>query len=253
MGEGMTLEEAHTKGFDLVREHSMRFVAYISTMTGSDLTRPVPRSDWNAGEVIAHVQSVYERYTINSQRSGSASSVAEQNAREVAQLGVDVEAAAASIQAQVELLALTVPTVDAAQEFPFHGGLTVTLAGGWGNLLGELLAHGDDIATATGRPFQIPSADLEIVPRYTTHLLAAWLSPGAAHVDESWDLEYPFGLTRFTIADGVFHSGTDVDPRPVHHTIEIDDAAEWLLTCPYRRRTPVDEIAAHLVDQFVAL
>ena len=30
MDEGMTLEEAHTKGFDLVREHSMRFVAYIA-------------------------------------------------------------------------------------------------------------------------------------------------------------------------------------------------------------------------------
>jgi uncharacterized protein (TIGR03083 family) len=253
MDEGMTLEEAHTKGFDLARAHSERFAAYISALTPADLTRPAPNSDWSVGEVIAHVQSVYERYTINTQRSETPDLLVDQNAQDVARLGVDVDAAVASIHAQLDQLSTVVPMVDPSQEFRFHGGMKVTLAAGWGNLLGELLAHGDDIAVATGKPFTIGSPDLEIIPRYTAPLLGGWLSPASQGVDESWDLVFPFGLIRFTVTGGAFIHGTHVDPRPTHHTIEIDDTAEWLLTCPYRRRPPADEASAHLVDQFVTL
>ena len=253
MADDLTLEHAHTRGYELVREHSERFVAYLGGLTADDLARPVPNSTWTVGEVVAHVRSVYERYTINRQRSASPALVAEQNAEDIARLGTDVDAALASIRAQVELMALAPTAIAPDEPLEFHGGMTTTLAGGWGNLLGELLAHGDDIGSATGTPFRIPSVDLEILPRFTAPLLGGWLSPAAAAVDESWDLEYPFGTIRFTIADGGFHHGLDVEPRSIHHTIEIADTAEWLLTTPYRRRQPTDEQTAHLVDMFVPI
>jgi uncharacterized protein (TIGR03083 family) len=253
MDDGMTLDDAHTLGAELVRKHSERFVAYVGALTADDLGRQVPSSAWTVGEVIAHVQSVYERYTIDTRRSASPALVAEQNAEDVARLGVDRDAAIASIRAQAELMALTPSMIEPTQQLSFHGGSTITLAGAWGNLLGELLAHGDDISAATGEQFRIPSADLEILPRYTAPVLGGWLSPATAEVDESWDLRYPFGTIRFTITGGTFHHGTDVEPRPIHHTIEIDDTAEWLLTTPYRRRAPADDHAARLVEMFVAL
>lgn len=253
MNRPMTLEEAHTRGYELVREHSTRFTDHLATLTSDDLARRVPDSDWTAGEVIAHVRSVYERYTINPVRSPSPSLVAEQNAAEVARIGVDVGAAVASIAEQVDRMSAVPAAVAPTQEFPFHGGMTITIAGGWGNLLGELLAHGDDIGRATGKPFRIPSADLEIVLRFTTPVLGGWLSPHAATADESWDLRFPFGLIRFTFAGGTLHQGTDVEPRPTHHAIDVPDAAEWLLTTPYRRREPADDLTARLTSMFVAI
>ena len=199
------------------------------------------------------MQSVYERYTIDRERAETAEQVAVQNGRDVARLGVDVAAAQASIQMQVEQMAAIVPLVDPSHEFPFHGGRTVTMAGGWGNLLGELLAHGDDIARATVKPFTIPSGDLEIILRYTAPLLSGWLAPAAQGTDESWDLRFPFGLIRFTVTLGTFHHGTDVPPRPAHHAIEVADTAEWLLIFPYGRRPPPDAVVAHLAEQFQPL
>lgn len=253
MGEPMTLPAAHTTGFDLVRRHSDRFVAYLGSMSADDLAAPVPDSDWTVGEVVAHVQSVYERYTLTGERAPTPAAVAEQNARDVERLGVDVAAAQRSIRAQVEQMAAIVPLVEPTAEFPFHGGTKVTLAAGWGNLPGELLAHGDDIARATSRAFTIPSDDLEITLRYTAPVLGAWLAPAADEADESWDVRFPFGTIRFAVVAGRLDTDPDAAPRPRHHLVDAEDAAEWLLAVPYRRRAEVDPVLARLRDCFVPL
>ncbi len=253
MRDGMTLEEAHHDGFRLVQQHSLRCVAYLGTLSAADAAAPVPDSDWTVGEVVAHLRSVYERYTIDRRRAPTAGEVSVQNAEDVERLGVDLRAAAESIEAQLAQLAAVVPHVDPTAEFPFHGGRTVTMAGGWGNLLCELLVHGDDIAAATGKPFTLPSADLEIALRYTSPLLDGWLVPSARDLDESWDLAFPFGMIRFSIGDGRFCSGAaaDVPRRSTCHRLELDDASAWLLRVPYRRRPPADAVEAHLLAQLL--
>ena len=80
-------------------------------------------------------------------------------------------------------------------------------AGGWGNLLGELLAHGDDIARATGSPFAIPSADLEILWRFTAPLLQGWIRPETAPLNEEWRLRFPFGDVDAVLDRGVLRVG----------------------------------------------
>jgi hypothetical protein len=114
------------------------------------------------------------------------------------------------------------------------------MAGAWGNLLGELHAHGDDIARATGQNFTLPSADLEILWRFTAPLLTGWLADNADGADESWDLRFDFGTIRLTIINGALHHGTEHDPRPDHHRIVIDDTAAWTLAVPYQRRPITD-------------
>jgi uncharacterized protein (TIGR03083 family) len=252
MEETITLGEAHVKGFDLVREHSSRFASYVRCLSDEEVAQPVPDTDWSVGEVVTHVQSVYERYTADTRRSRTPFDLGEQNGEDVDRIGVDVGRSARSIEEQVDTLASAVAHVDPEQTFPFHAGVATTLAGGWGNLLGELLAHGDDIARATGKDFGVPGEDLEILWRFTSPLLAGWLRRDASVVDESWDLEFSFGVIRLTIADGSLRVGDRVR-RDDHRRIAIADAAEWTLAFPYRRRAFTDPDAALLASRLHVL
>lgn len=239
MRSGMTLDRAHVEGFDLVREHSTQFVRCIRALTDEELARPVPGADWTVGQTFTHVGSVYERYTIDPRRAASPQDVSVQNTEnteDIERRGVDIAASCASIEEQVARMGAIVEHVAPTQTFPFHAGVETTIAGGWGNLLGELLAHGDDIARATGWDFAVPSPDLEILWRYTAPLLDGWLTPDAEQVDESWDLRFPFGTIQLAIDHGTLHHGDDIDPRPEHREIVVDDVAEWTLAFPYRRR-----------------
>lgn len=250
MRSTMTLEEAHTKGFDLVREHSARFVTYARSLTDEQLNLTVPGLSWTVGETITHVQSVYERYTVDLRRAATPSEVGVQNAEDISRIGVDVDRSTKSIEAQIEHLAAVLDHIAPNQTFPFHAGVETTIAGGWGNLIGELLAHGDDIARATGTEFGVPGDDLEIVWRFTAPLLTGWLQATSARLDESWDLHFPFGAIRLTLTGGLLHDGDDRQPRPDHHEIDIADAAEWTLTFPYQRRTFADTEPALLASRF---
>lgn len=239
----LTLEQAHTRGFALVADYTGRFLDHLAALDPAELGRPVPGLDWTVGETIAHVRSVYERYTTDLVRSPSWRALAEQNAADVARIGVDVPAAIRCIRAQLEALAPLVEHVEPDRLFPFHAGQDVTLAGGWGNLLGELLAHGDDIARATGHRFHVAADDLEILWRYTAPVLQGWLRPETGSLSESWRLSFAFGDVDVVIDHGSLRWG-DVTVENPDHTLAIDDAAALALQVPYRRRAIVDpEIA----------
>jgi uncharacterized protein (TIGR03083 family) len=246
---GMTLEEAHTRGFEAVREQSRRFTEYLSTLDPASLATPVPGLDWTVGETVAHVESVYLRYTVDLTRAASPAGVAAQNADDIARLGVDVERAIATIDEQVARLARIVDRVAPGQLLPFHSGQMTTLAGGWGNLLGELLAHGDDVARATGAPFAYPSEDTEILWRFAAPVLQGWLRPEAASVVESWRIEFAFGPVDFALDRGEMRWG-DLPGEPPDHVLVVDDAAAFTLAFPYRRRAFTDETAALLASRF---
>jgi uncharacterized protein (TIGR03083 family) len=249
MSPALTLAEAHVVGFELAREHTQRFLAYVTSLDDAAVAAKVPGSDWTVGETVAHIQSVVRRYTVDRRRVDARSEMAARNAEDVAELGVDVHAAAASIREQLDLLAGAVPHVAPDQQFPFHGGQTITMAGGWGNLLGELLAHGDDIARATGRPFTIPSGDLEILWRFTGQVLERWMRVEAAAHRDTWALRLPFGTIDVEFDHGALR--WDVHhPTRADHIIEISDAAEFALTFPYRRRPITDPTTALLATRF---
>jgi hypothetical protein len=246
----MTLAEAHIRGFELVQQHTERFAGYVRGLDEGSLGTQVPGSEWTVGETVAHVQSVYLRYTTDLRRAETPGGVAALNAEDIARLGVDVAAAAATIADQVALLAGLVPHIEADRTFPFHAGRQTTLAGGWGNLLGELLAHGDDIARATGTVFAIPSADTEVLWRFAAPLLEGWLRPEAVEVDDTWLLRFPFGPIGVRFDHGRMSWGAEVESPDV--VVDIDDAAEWALRFPYRRRDP-DPVTARLLDRFYPL
>ena len=248
----LTLEQAHTRGFDLVQEHTRRFVDFVRRLPDGSADLPVEGSDWTVGQVVAHVQSVYLRYTQVGRRSPSPRGVAEQNAEELAPLGKDRAAATASILDQLPTMQPLVALVAPDATFPFQAGQRATLAAGWGNLLGELLAHGDDIARATGTDFAIPGPDLEILWRWTAPMLQGWLRPAAKGTRESWRLAFPFGPIDVLLDQGQLRWGADLT-APADHVVEVDDTVELTLSFPYRRRVITDPGLALLAARFYDL
>ena len=247
----MTLERAHVEGLELVRVHTKRFVAVVNDLDAQQLAAPAPSSSWTVGDVVAHVQSVFLRYTVDRQRAATPAEVATSNARDIETLGVDAPAAVVSIEEQLAFLDTVVALIEPTQEFPFHAGQPITMAGGWGNLLGELLAHGDDIARAVGTTFTIPSADLEIMWRFASPVLRGWVRSPQQPPD-SWVLHFPFGAIQFVFdADGLTVSPGDSGGHG--HHIAVADAAELALAFPYRRRAITDPVLAALADRFVSL
>jgi hypothetical protein len=251
VGDEMTLAQAQVRGFELLRLHTGRLIDYVKTQPSAELDRRVPGLTWSAREVIMHLQSVYERYTVDSRRAPTPVGVAEQNADDLARLGGDVQAAVKSIDAQVGTIAPLVDTIQPEALFPFHSGQQTTLAGGWGNLLGELLAHGDDLARATGRPFRLPGADLEITWRFTVPLLQGWLRPETAGLEESWLLRFPFGDIWLVLDRGSLR--TEAATSAPNRTITVPDVEAFTLTFPYRRGALTDPTTALLASRFYDL
>jgi hypothetical protein len=250
--DGMSIEEAHTAGFELVRQHSERFVAFVRQLAADpeQLDRSVPGLDWTVGQTITHVQSVYERYTINLERAASHRGVGRQNAEDIERLGVDVETSVASIEAQVATMASLAGAIDPHTLLPFHAQQETTLAGGWGNLLGELLAHGDDLARATGRPFGIPGDDLEILWRYTAPALDGWLRPETAEIEEAWELRFPFATLDIAIARETLRWDRPEPSTSTKRVLTIDDVEKFTLQFPYRRAPITDPSTALLASRF---
>ena len=248
MTRTISLAQAHHRGFEAVRANTERFVDYVDSLGDAALARPVPGLTWTAGQTVAHVLAVFERYTTNRTRSATPAALAAQNDAEVEQLGVDVAAATASIRRQLEVLSAVVDGIDPERRFPFHGGQSVTMTAGWGNLVGELLAHGDDIARATGEPFSVPGEDLEILWRFTAPVLQGWLRPETAVLAESWRLHFPFGPIDALLERGVLHWDHPVD-RPTY-AIDVPDTVSFTLTVPYRRRAITDAVQALFASRF---
>lgn len=249
----ITLADAHLEGLDLVRHHTKRFGDYIAGFDNRALMTKVPGGEWTVGQTIAHLRAVYLRYTTDRRRADSPAGVGRQNAEDDLNLtSSDIAATVAAMSEQLDVLAGIVADVPPDQHFPFHGGQQITLAGGWGNLIGELLAHGDDIARATATAFEIPSADTEVLWRFTTPVLQGWLQPEAAAAADTWELHFPFGPITVRFAHGRLTWGEPLAEQP-DHVVEIDDAAAFALVFPYGRRISDDPQVRELAGRFILL
>ncbi|MFE3551941.1 maleylpyruvate isomerase family mycothiol-dependent enzyme [Streptomyces kronopolitis] len=184
----------------------------------TDMTRPIPGSEWNVGEAAAHLAQANELMAdvaaghARRYGDGTPQSLAAANERALAEFderGAEPLAAMIVAQAAAYLKAVRDSTADETVLTPL-GPMSPAVLGSY--LLTHMLGHGYDLARALGRPHMINRARVELtlpfmltaMPRVTDTARTTGLT--ARYAIRLW------GGTRFgvTVAD----SAVSVDAQP---------------------------------------
>ncbi|GIH21655.1 hypothetical protein Raf01_98270 [Rugosimonospora africana] len=159
------------------------FDRFYDLMARSDPRRTLVDSAWTCRDVAAHVLDVLGRYTrrdltVPDGLAETPFEVGDLNARDLARReGASVPDLLGLLKSELEAyLALEIP-LDA--RFPFHTGQTIDGAGARGNMLGELLVHGWDVARTMKQPWPIAARDAVLHVNGGLQVASGWLDPTA--------------------------------------------------------------------------
>jgi hypothetical protein len=244
----MTVSTEFRQSFDPIPGHASRFTAMLRDLTSAELDAVVPGMTWRAEDVARHVLTVLLRYGGSGPRAATRHGLDELNQSELQAVDRSVGEVADAIDESVAQLAEVAPHIPGDQLFEFHLGLTVDVPAAWANLCSEFLVHGSDIARATSRPWSFPVDGVEGIWRNLMPAASGWLRAEAAHVDEVYEIRFPFGPVAVWIHDGAVT--TDDAIRPADHTIEVDDPVTFTLGVPWRRALVTDPAAALFLSRF---
>lgn len=169
--------------WDRLHQAHRRFAALASITPAK---HPIPGSDWTAGEVSAHLLTVVRRYTQRDLTSAAglsadAGAISGLNEREMAEYaGVAVSEVLGLLWQELADLENQIPrTADLHQTYPFHTGQPVDVAGWLGNLIGEFLVHGRDIARSRRKTWLIGSRNAALVLNLGIQAVPGFVSPDA--------------------------------------------------------------------------
>jgi hypothetical protein len=137
----------------------------------------------------------------------------------------------ADLHAQIRAYGPAVPT------FRFHGGSSIAADQALGILLGELVVHGNDIATALRRPWPIDPAHVELILQGVNPILPGWVDPaGAAGLSATFELRLRGqGTHVWSFADGRLVTARVGAPGAGVPDVHISGDPAYLLLLLYRR------------------
>ena len=156
-----------------------RLAELVQSLGPEDTVRLIPCLGWNVAETAAHVVTVAGRLLGDRRRSETPDQTGRLNDLCLEEFADrDPQLLAERLRADLALVVSRVyPKVDFDRTYPFHGGTIISGGGGAAFFLCELLVHGYDIATATGRDWSIAAADAALAVRgpaeFWTRLLEA--------------------------------------------------------------------------------
>lgn len=146
-------------------------------------TRLAP-GDWTARDAAAHLLTVLRRYTDRdiTERAGLADSpegVGRQNREELEAVGrMSMADLRSALDAEMDRYLAWDGALDAV--YPFHARTFIDGFGARGNMIGEMLIHGHDVAVAARRDWPIAERDILLVLNGILQVCSAWLHPAAA-------------------------------------------------------------------------
>jgi hypothetical protein len=161
------------------RANALRLADLVRSLDRRAATAVVPGLGWTAVETAAHVVNLYGRGLGDLRRSGSPEGTAELNAICLEEyVDRDPQVVADRIVADASTVwDVVLPMLPDDLELAFHAGARTTVVPIMAVLLLEMLVHGDDIARAAGRPWEIDDDDAWRALTEVASLLGAWRRP----------------------------------------------------------------------------
>jgi uncharacterized protein (TIGR03083 family) len=156
---------------------------YAALARSADGNRPMAGSAWTVRESVAHVATVAPRYskfphgtqkladTPASLPALNAEEIQELDQRPIGELLSLLDDAVEAVIGQVEAYG------DQPPEYHFHGGELVAADVALGILLGELLVHGWDLATAMHHRWPITRRQVSLIFSGVEPILPGWVEP----------------------------------------------------------------------------
>ena len=216
-----------------------RFAALVTAVP--DPAAPIPDSDWTVRDATAHVVSVARRYIDGPEGRGTwvpdPRDLAALNDTQIEALAdLDMAELAARLRRDLTALATQLRTYGSAPpSFTFHGGEPVAADVALGILLGELVVHGWDIASAVAHPWPIDPGDVELILDGVEPILPGWVdTERAGNLTATFEIRLRGGTTRSWSFENGRLDTTSTTSRP-DVTISADPVA--LLLVFYRRQS----------------
>ena len=175
---------ASTTSAELHDRTEQAYAQFTKLLHSVEPAAPLKHGSWTSWDVAAHLLTVLTRYTRRdfASRDGlapTAEALTADNARELRALGA-VDMAELVRRLNTEFRAYRELDLPLEQMFPFHGMQLIDGAGARSNVLGELLIHGYDLASSTGRPWPLQQRDLLLVLNGALQVAGGWLDPTKA-------------------------------------------------------------------------
>ncbi len=168
-----------------IAEAQDRFDQLIRTASPHDRPRGM---DWTVAQVGAHMVTIVQRYGSIARTGGfrmaDRSGIPSLNDDELQSVSGSLPEIADRIRELEPEMSDFFDTVSGhGQVLPFHGGVSIDGITTQTNWLGELLLHGEDIARAVGRPWEISERDMLLVARGLMQIAPGFVRPGSCPGD----------------------------------------------------------------------
>jgi len=216
---------------------------YAGLARSADADRPVAGSEWTVRESVAHVVTVAPRYSKfphgTQKLADTPASLPALNAEELQELGLrpigellgQLDDAVEAVIAQVEAYG------DQPPEYRFHGGGLVAADVALGMLLGELLVHGWDLATAMHRRWPITGRQVSLIFSGVEPILPGWVEP-ARSAGHQAAYQVHLGDDRRHVLCFTHGRLSTALPAGRHIDCHIGGSPQAILLILYRRLSP---------------
>ncbi|WP_183095402.1 maleylpyruvate isomerase N-terminal domain-containing protein [Nocardioides stalactiti] len=230
---------------ELTRRGTLALHRFTTLAQEVDPQTRIRGSEWTAKQVVAHVLSVLHRYNDRDLHSWDGLSATpaelnEQNDKELAALEpMSVDELVSGVRTEFERWLAISEGLDQAASYKFHFRQTIDGNGGAGNMLGELLVHGFDIARSAGRSWEIDDRDAQLVFNGVLQVANGALDPVALRgLDLSVLWRIGDRATMLHVVDG---QGGFIDPAdgPARPDVVIGGPPAPMLLSLYGRVGPL--------------
>ena len=161
------------------------FAKLVGSLSDDEVGTKVPGLTWTVGETAAHMLAILRRGTGDNRRADSLSGLAELNDLNLEEITTRHPAELSElIAAEASALTALLGTLDdeTADDFhvKLHAGVHTNVPTAISYILFDLLVHGYDVASATGRPWRIDPQHAAVDLLAILPIMWPWAKPDVA-------------------------------------------------------------------------